>query len=164
MTRDEVVERLKASRETFDSKVEAVPYEALCVPAPGSAHSVKDIVAHVAAYDELIVARLRASRDGETTAFDRDREGWEAFNRRTWGEAAEVPLDDVLHRAIDVFASMVHEVGRLSDDELNACAGSTASLDPAWLEGHAPWELIATDTYDHYPMHHGALESAAGLG
>jgi len=163
MKHEEVLVRLLTARAAFDARLAAVPHDALAVPAPGGTHSVKDIVAHVAAYDDLIVQRLVAARGGTTTAFDRDREGWEAFNERTWREAAALGSDEALARASVVFAALVHEVGRLTDEELGAPVGATAALDPAWLEGRAPWELIAIDAYDHYPMHHAALDAAAGI-
>jgi hypothetical protein len=161
MKRDEVVARLKGARAVFDEKLAAVPPEALTAPAPGSTHSVKDIVAHVTAYDDLIVQRLISARHGSTTAFERDRQGWEAFNERTWSEAAGMKPKAVLRRAADVFAALVHEVEQLSDEEVNARAGSTAALDPAWLEGNAPWQAIGVDAFEHYPMHYDALDAAA---
>jgi hypothetical protein len=162
MGRDEVVANLRATRAAFDEKVAAVPPEALELPIPGSAHSVKDIVAHVSAYDDLIVQRLVAARHGATTAFDRDRNGWEAFNERTWREAGDLKAYAVLHRAANVFSALLHEVGQLSDEELDSTVGATASLDPAWLEGEPPWRLIKTDAFGHYPMHYEALDAAAG--
>ncbi|HEY5517167.1 MAG TPA: DinB family protein [Coriobacteriia bacterium] len=162
MKRDQVIAELRATRAIFDEKVAAVPPEALDIPVPGSAHSAKDIVAHVSAYDDLIVQRLVAARHGATTAFDRDRSGWEAFNDRTWREAADLKADVVLHRAADVFSALLHEVGQLSDEELDSAVGATASLDPAWLEGEPPWRLIKTDAFGHYPMHYEALDAAAG--
>jgi len=160
MTRDEVLEKLTAARAVFDEKLEAVPAEALERPLPGSAHSVKDIVAHVSSYDDLVVQRLIESRAGRTTAFDRDRAGWEAFNERVWREVADVPAADALALAREVFAALVEEVARLTDEELGAPVAATAALDPAWLSGHAPWELIETDTFDHYTQHYAALDAA----
>jgi len=136
MTRDEVLARLKVSRAVFDEKLAAVRPESLDAVPPGSTHSMKDIVAHVTAYDDLIVLRLISARHGSTTAFDRDR---------------------------DVFAALLHEVGQLSDDELGARVGATAALDPAWLEGRAPWQTIGIDAFDHYPMHYDALDAAPGI-
>ena len=163
MTCDEVLARLASSRAAFDEKLASVPREALMLPLPGSTHSVKDIVFHVSAYDDLVVLRLIASRGGVTTEFDRDREGYEVFNERVWGEAAVIEPDDALARAAEVFAALLHEVGRLSDGELETPSGATAALDPAWLAGQAPWELIAIDCYDHYPMHYAALDAAKDL-
>ena len=163
MTRNEVLARLKVSRAVFDEKLAAVRPESLGAVPAGSTHSAKDIVAHVTAYDDLIVQRLISARHGSTTAFDRDREGWEAFNERTWREAAALKPDAALRRARDVFAALLHEVGQLSDEELGARVGATAALDPAWLEGRAPWQAIGVDAFDHYPMHYDALDVAARM-
>jgi len=163
MARDEVLVRLKVSRAVFDERLAAVRPETLDVVPPGAAHSAKDIVAHVTAYDDLIVQRLISARHGSTTVFDRDRDGWEAFNERTWREAAALKPEAALRRAGDVFAALVHEVGQLSDEELGARVGATAALDHAWLEGRAPWQAIGVDAFDHYPMHYDALDAAAGM-
>jgi hypothetical protein len=160
VTRDEVLERLASSRTVFDEKLAAVPRAVLEAPVPGSTRSVKDVVFHVSAYDDLVVLRLIASRTGVTTEFDRDREGYEVFNERVWGEAAVIEPDDALARAEEVFLALLHEVGRLTDDELAEAVGATAALDPAWLQGQAPWELLAIDCWDHYPMHYAALDAA----
>ena len=163
MTKDEVLARLKLSRAVFDEKLAAVRPESVGVVPSGFAHSPKEVVAHVAAYDDFIVQRLVSARHGSTTAFDRDRDGWEAFNERTWREAAGLKPEAALRRARDVFAALVHEVGQLSDEELGARVGATAALDPAWLEGRAPWQAIGVDSFDHYPMHYDALDAAARM-
>jgi hypothetical protein len=162
MTHDEVLRKLRDARAEFDARLDAIPRGALDAPAPGGGHSPKDIVAHVTAYDDLIVQRLRAARRGEITEFDRDRSGWQAFNERTWAEVAALDADRVLARAAEVFAALLGEVGQLSDAELASRVKGTAALDPAWLEGEPPWKLIGVDAFDHYPMHHAALEAAAG--
>src|SRR5512137_2962936 len=86
MTRDEVLDRLRTSRTVFDEKLSAVPHDRLDAPLDGHVHTVGEIVWHVAAYDELMVTRLRAAHEGLTTEFDRDRVGWEQFNERVWTE------------------------------------------------------------------------------
>jgi hypothetical protein len=162
MTRDEVLARLTTERAVFDAKVAAVPADALERVIPGSTHSVKDVVAHVTAYEELIVERLVAARHGATTAFDRDHAGWESFNERIWREALEMRPHAVLSRSRDVFAALVREVGTLSDDELGARMGATAALDEGWLDGSPPWKLMEIDAFGHYPMHYPGLDAAAG--
>jgi len=163
MTRDEVMEALRVARAEFDARLARVPADRMTAPTPGSVHSVRDIVVHVSAYDDLIVQRLVAARHGARTSFDRDNAGWQAFNDRIWAEAAGIEPADAVSRAADVFSSLLLEVGQLTDEELNAPVGATAALDPAWLEGRAPWELIEIDAFDHYPMHYNALEGAAAV-
>jgi len=161
MTRDEILRRLRAERATFDGLVAHVPRNRLEVPPPGQAHSPKEIVAHVTAYEELIVERLRAARTQQTTEFDRDREGWERFNERTWQEVKPLDAEQVLERASAVFDDLVYEIGLLGDDELNQVVGVTVYIDQAWLNGRTLADLIGIDGFEHYPMHQAALEAAA---
>lgn len=161
MTRDEVLERLRSTRADFDTRVARVPDAAFVRVVPGGSHTPKQIVWHVAAYDRLMVDRLRAARDSRTTAFDRDRIGWEAFNESTWteGEAAEPEV--VKATAARTFEALLEEVGRLTDEELAGPTGVSAYLDQDWLGTRPPWQLIGIDGFEHYPMHFRSLEAAA---
>ena len=160
MTRDEVVTRFTAERAAFDRRIEAMDAASFNRIPPGRAHSPKEIVAHVTAYERLIVERLRAARAGETTAFDRDRAGWQPFNERVWRETAGLEDDEVRAQAGAVFADLLDEVARLTDKDLNESTALNRFIDPAWLEGRALWELVAIDGFDHYPMHFAALDDA----
>lgn len=164
MTRDEVLAKLRESRAEFDRLVAAIPAELRTVPVPGGAHSPKDIVLHVNAYDDLMVRRLRCARDGELTAFDRDRDGWEAFNERIWAEATAVSAQAALSRASRTFLDLLEEVSQLSDEELSTNVGVTAGIDPAWLGGRTLAELMGIDGFEHYPMHYTGLAGAAAAG
>jgi hypothetical protein len=159
--RDEVLERLRSTRADFDARVAEVSDAAFDRMVPGGTHTPKQIVWHVAAYDRLMVDRLRAARDGQTTAFDRDRIGWEAFNERTWSDGQSADPVTVKATAASTFESLLEEVGRLSDDELAGPVGVSAHLDQAWLGTRPPWQLIGIDGFDHYPMHLRSLEAAA---
>ncbi len=160
MTRDELLGKLRTARAELDRLVAAIPADRLERPAPGTTHSPKDIVYHVAAYDDLMVRRLRCARDGETTAFDRDRDSWEAFNERIWADAAEKDAPAVLAWASKTFLDLVEEVGRLAEDELNGDAGLVKHIDPGWLQGRPLAEVIGVDGFDHYPMHYAVLKAA----
>lgn len=164
MTKDEVLARLREERAKFNARVAAVPRAHFEEPPFGREYSPKEIVAHVTAYEELIVRRLVAARGGETTEFERDRVGWEIFNQRVWIEARKSAWPVVLEHSHEVFAQLLDEVGRLTDDELNGPAGIVAYIDPAWLQGRSLAELIGVDAFDHYAMHFDALEEAAEAG
>lgn len=162
MSRDEVLERLQFTRTRFDRRVAAIPRERLDVVPPGRTHTPKQIVAHVTAYDDLVVERLRAARSGSTTALFRDRVGWEEFNEQVWAEAAQADVDEVLAASDRTFRDLIHEIMLLNDPELIGRTGVTEHIDPAWLQGRTLAEVIAVDCFDHYPMHYTALEEAAG--
>jgi hypothetical protein len=160
ITTSEMVVRLRETRDVFDAKVADVPTGAFDVVPEGHAHSPKDVVAHVSAYEALIVERLREAREGRSTEFDRDREGWEAFNHMIWAEAADMDEVDVRAQAVFTFSDLLAEIAGLTDAELNTNAGVTGHVDPAWLEDRTLAQAIAIDSFEHYPMHHDTLNAA----
>jgi len=164
MTTAEMLVFLREGRDVFDSRVSEVPGELFDVVPEGHAHSPKEVVAHVSAYESLILERLREAREGRTTDFDRDREGWEAFNDMVWVEAAEMDAVDVRAQAVFVFGDLLGEVAGLSDAELSECTGITEKIDPAWLEDRTLAQMIAVDSFDHYPMHLDVLTAAIKAG
>lgn len=161
MTRDEVLRRLKDERARFDEALASVPTGRFDDPQATGSHSVKEIVGHVTAYEDLVVQRLRAARRGDTTSFDRDRVGWEEFNDRIWAEVAPLPAEDVLERASETLEALLAELDGVTDAELNDTTGVTRSIDPAWLQGRTLAETLAVDTWDHYPMHLEAIARAS---
>jgi hypothetical protein len=161
MTRDDVLRELWASRQQFDKYLSEIPVECLAERVEGHVRPVKDVVWHVAAYDELMVSRIRAARGGDTTAFDRDRVGWQAFNERIWAEAVELDTPTILHHADEVFLDLLEEVGQLTDDDVATTTELVAHLDPAWLQGRTLAELIGVDGFEHYPQHIDELRAAA---
>ncbi len=161
MTRDELLDRLGTERAKFDAKVAAVPGDRIADPTPGGDHSVKDIVAHVSAYEELIVERLKAARRDETTSFDRDRVGWKEFNERVWGEVVALDPDSVFSHAAEVFSELLGQLRDITDAELNETVGVTAWVDPSWLGERTLGRSIEIDSLEHYPMHYPALDAAA---
>jgi hypothetical protein len=164
MTRDELLRWLLETRSEFNQLVSAIPRDKLDRPIRhGKKRSARDVIYHVVAYEELIVQRLRSAQDGETTAFDRDRDGWESFNDRVWIEATNTDVNTVLARSQRVFNDLIEQVRVLQEDELNDGRGIVKYLDPAWLNGRPLWEVIGIDSFEHYPMHFGDLK-AAGEG
>lgn len=162
MTRDEVLERLRSERAVFDAKVERVPRDAFESAPEGHAHSPKDVVVHVTAYEEPIIERLRAAERGETTALCRDRDGWERFNESVWERAMAISSEEALAHARGVFAELVAAAERLTDADLAGESELASHIDQAWLEDRPLWQLVAIDGFDHYPDHYEVLDVAAG--
>ena len=160
MTRDELLHWLLETRAEFDQLAASIPKDELDKPIPGKKHSARDVIYHVVAYEDLIVQRLRSAQRGETTAFDRDREGWESFNDRVWDEAAQVDGLTVLARSHRIFRELIEQVRVLQDDEINGDGGIVRCIDPAWLAGRSLWEVIGIDAFEHYPMHFEDLQKA----
>ncbi len=164
MTRDEMLDRLRGERALFDAKVALVRPEAFDAPPAGFEHSPREVIAHVTAYEALIVERIEAARRRETTAFSRDRAGWEAFNEETWRAVHSIPAAEVMRRAGEVFAALVAAVEGLTDADLVGDTELTRHLDPEWLLNRSLAEMIEIDGFGHYPDHYAVLDEAASPG
>lgn len=160
MSRDEVLERLQFTRVRFDRRIEAIPIEKLDVPTPTRLHTPKQVVAHINAYEALIVERLQAARTGNTTALFRDRVGWQEFNEQVWADSVDMTVHEVLEQSQRVFKELVHEIMILTDADLLDSTGIMAHIDPAWLQGRTLAQVIGVDAFEHYPMHYDELDLA----
>jgi hypothetical protein len=159
MTRDEILEQLTHERAQFDALVDAIAADAMDRPVPEHIHTPKQIVAHVSAYEQLVVERLRAARLGQTTDLERDRLGYEAFNDHMWSQCESQETEVVLASSARTFLMLVEELAGLPDEEFGALSKVAEAIDPGWLRGRNLWEALAEDTFEHYPMHCAQLEA-----
>jgi len=160
VTRDQMLVELAVSRATFDNKVASLPRDSLREELPGYGRSVAQLVAHVSAFDRLVVQRLASADRAAMTSLAIDHGDYERHEQATWTFADTWRTDRVLERAKADFESLTLNVRNLSDDELNGRIGSGGVLDPAWLRGRAPWQAIAADTFEHYREHLDMLDEA----
>ncbi|MDP2233991.1 MAG: ClbS/DfsB family four-helix bundle protein [Actinomycetota bacterium] len=161
MSRDEVMERLQFTRIRFDRRIAAIPIEKMDVLLQARTHTPKQVVAHINAYEALIVERLQAARTGNTTALFRDRVGWQEFNEQVWADSVDTPVHEVLEQSQRVFKELVHELMLLTDSDMLDDTGIMAHIDPAWLQGRTLAQVIGVDAFEHYPMHYDELDLAA---
>lgn len=159
MTRDELLVQLAVARRVFDDKLALIPVATLEDDLPGFGHSIAQLVAHVAEYDQLVADRLESAGHGAMTELpaDRDPEGYEAT---TWSYANKWPVKQVLDRASANFDTVVSRLREVTDDELNGRVGAGGVLDRGWLAGRPPWRAIYDDTAGHYREHEPMLDAA----
>ncbi|MFQ6001234.1 MAG: DinB family protein [Anaerolineae bacterium] len=115
--------------------------------------SVKDIIAHVTAYEGWIAARLDSALRGETLRLDIDRLDLEQRNAWIFEENRNRPLHDVLAESQQVFQQLLTLVQGLSDEDLTDPHRLEPFLDPLWTDGLPVWRCIAVDSYEHYRQH-----------
>jgi uncharacterized protein (TIGR03083 family) len=148
MTRERMLMLLRAARAAWDALLDSIPRGRMAEPMMGD-WSIKDIVAHVTWGErEMIpVMRERALRGSELWNLPQDER-----NRRVVAESWDRPLEDVLTEHREVYAALVAEVEKLSDEDLT---------DPSRYENMPAewtlWQLIAGNTFDHYPEHAGPI-------
>ncbi len=107
--------------------------------------SVKDVIAHVNWYEREMVGLLkqRALMGSELWQLPTDER-----NVPIYEEGKDLPLDEVLAESNRLFERLWALVSELADEDL---------VDPSRFdqmpEDWEPWELLASNTYEHYLQH-----------
>lgn len=149
MTKDELLERIRSSKGELDEVLQEIPDEAMVEPRPGGEWSGKDQLAHLAAWHELLLSRIRGIPEEQLLGIDADR-------------YAAMDVDEInafLHR----------RDATMSLDDARAAFGRTyaevmallEAMDPSALD--APYrsdlpdrplvDSVVGDTYEHYDEH-----------
>ena len=118
--------------------------------------SIKDILAHIATWQRILVERLQAANRGEkpTTLLDPyvNEAEIDRLNAQFYEESKGRPFAQVLADFRTSYRQIVEIVQTISDEELN---------DPqrfAWMRGEPLWRVIPGDTYAHYSEHIGSIQ------
>jgi len=126
VTRDEALATLAEGHGIVDDLVARLTPEQLIEPKTigGGDWSAKDLIGHLAFWEELAVQALEQLRDGTKpdieTTFARGAEGIDEINAEHQKRTAAESLDTVLKRAQVAREAITDTIGSMSDDEWNA--------------------------------------------
>jgi hypothetical protein len=150
MKKPQFMKILKNDRKAWESILAAVDKNDMTGPVLPSGWSIKDIIAHVAWYEDQMVGML------ETNALA-GSDWWnlpmDERNELIYKECKDLPLDDVLAWAEKAYARFSRAIEPLSEEALND-PSHFEDMPPDWF----PWKVIAGNTYDHYRDHIEEIE------
>jgi hypothetical protein len=153
MTREELLATLRARRGEWEALLAQVDEERMTTPGVEDAWSIKDIIAHITAYerwvaDQLTVLSRRELRVVSSTASEpgggdaRAREAVPAFAAHHRRSLAAVQAE-----AAHAFARLSRAVALLPEETL------AEERRYGWTGGRPVWRAVAGDTYEHYDQH-----------
>jgi uncharacterized protein (TIGR03083 family) len=151
MTREELLQHIDAGRAELEAVLAQIPAERMTDPALPNGWSVKDLVAHLAAWEQRagdLSHILAAGREVEDGVSD-----FNEFNARVYIENRERSLEDVLRTEPEAFLRLRNVAEKFSETDL---------FDPArfaFLDGMPLMQLIANNSYGHYEEHMGDLRA-----
>lgn len=154
----ELLARMRAERAIWDGLIAALPASILTLNVLPNGWSVKDLIAHVAAYEQWTAAQIAAASDGRSAT------DWELYRiERLPDEAArwdvdqqndaiyawykDVPLAEVIAFAGQAFADLVTAVAAVPEADL-----SRSGAQP-WTGQMTMLELVPAQSYEHYHQH-----------
>ena len=149
--KQEFVRRVRESWKRWEREVARCSVERLEVPGFDGERSLRDIIMHIAWYEHQMVGILESRRFEGSPLWELPTDERNAI---VYGENRDRALDDVLGDATAVHARMMELLEGLTDDELN---------DPALFPGMpaewAPWDVMASNTCEHYDGHAENMEA-----
>ena len=166
-SKTELLERMRAGREEWDALIAQIPDSARTESALAGGWSVKDLIAHVAAYENWTAAQIRAANEGRAPT-DRelygveempdDPEGWDLDrqNAAIYAQYKEMPLTEVMTFSSQAFADLVAAVAAVSDEDFARSGAQT------WTGDRTLLEVVPEQCYAHYGQHADELRSISG--
>ncbi len=159
MSRDDVIERVRRGRAELDRVLAGLTDEALSAAPPGGGWSVKDHLAHLSAWHEIVLARITGQAEHDLLGLARG----EYESKDVDGINASIHERNRDRSAADVRAEFERSYGVI--------VGALASVDEDRLS--RPWlpedpsrgtltDTVAANTYDHYVEHLPAIRAAVG--
>ena len=150
--------RMRAERAIWDGLIAALPDAILTLTALPDGWSVKDLMAHIAAYEQWTAAQIIAASNGRT-ATDRELYGVERLpdgaanwgvdqqNAAIYAQYKGVPLAEVTAFANRAFADLVTAVAAVPEDDLHRAGAQ------AWTGRMTLLEVVPAQSYEHYQQH-----------
>ncbi len=152
--KQDLIQRIRNERDGLGSLLGNLSEDEMLIPTEENAWSVKDHVAHIVVWEKRLVEWLDVVEKGDVpqqlppgmTWDDLDR-----WNEQTFEENRERELKEVL-ADFNHFAEEVVQAVEAIPEKLLMRADSLA-----WRSGSPLWEMVAANTFGHYPEHREAI-------
>jgi hypothetical protein len=116
MTKQELVAIAEASWRRLDTTVAGLDEAAMTEPGVVGAWSIKDILGHVTAWDQMVVQHLECWRRGEEPP-RRDWASADDYNAREAAKRQGWPLAQILDEAADIRGRLLTLLDGVTDEE-----------------------------------------------
>jgi hypothetical protein len=157
MTQSQLLETLQTKRIAWDNLLAQVDAQHMLQPGAAGIYSVKDVIAHIAVYEEWVATILeKALRDEHetppaSTAQSKEQDV-DAENAQFYAEYRDRSLSEIQQFSQQAYQHLLTVISTLTNDQINAV------LTPEWTTSPT-WKFIAGDSYDHYEDHIPSLQA-----
>ncbi len=150
----EFVGRVRESWANWEREIARCPRARMESPGFHEERSLRDVIMHIAWYERQMITLLETRSFAGSPLWELRTEERNAI---IYAENADRALDDVLDESRRVHARMMELLDGLSDRELNDAA-SFPGMPAEW----APWDVIASNTCEHYDGHAESMDAWVG--
>jgi hypothetical protein len=168
MSRKQFLSRLLHERDRFELLLNHVGFTRRMTMKGVAGHwSIKDIIAHIWAYEQYIADRLNEILHGETYSACRTHNALEAFldefgypdfgsplldddtaNAWVFEKFRNIPLEEIVAQEIQAFTSIVSALEAMPEES---------------IKRHNVLERVADNTYHHYRTHMRDIRTWLGI-
>lgn len=144
-------------QKEYQRLLEALPDSRSSDPASRPIREARDTLAHLTAWETFTLVRLDAAKSGavpQIPPIGSDAE-IDRLNARIQAEAQFLSYPDIVQEYVTRHAELVATIEQYD----GAFLGS--DLPESWGRGRKVWELIAANTFRHYPEHIERMEKVA---
>jgi uncharacterized protein (TIGR03083 family) len=142
MTKDELLAAIRRDRAAFQALVAPLSDAQLTDPTLAEGWSIKDVVAHIAAWEGRCAGWLEAAARGETAERPEVKDV-DGSNARDFAAARQLSLADVLARSRAAHTAMLRAVEALSE----------ADMRDETRFGWPTWQMASSNSDEHYREH-----------
>ncbi len=160
-----LLDLMELKRAAWDALISQLSEEQLLQPGADGDWSVKDVIAHITAYEDWTAQQLEASLRGEAPApremEQMAAEGWydvDTRNRFMYEQCKDMPLEQVMSESEQAFNRLLQVVEALPEDRM--------AQTEWWTSGRTVLDTIPGQSFEHYDQHIDALKAwlSAGTG
>jgi hypothetical protein len=154
MNKTKFLDIMRTERKQWEALLSEVGIARMEIPGAAGEWSVKDIIAHITAYEQGLVEWLRAASCGETVEFPiLDHPDLDYRNQLIYSVNRSRTLEEVLQESEEVFHELSQLVASLLEEELLDPDKTAWFVIGRWKEARPLWKCIADDSYEHYKQH-----------
>jgi hypothetical protein len=158
MDKTQLLDAMNIGYSEFENVLAPLDEKQMTTSGVNGDWSIKDILAHLTAWQRYLVIRLQAAARNEEPAVGGPAgdEDVDKMNARFYEEDKSRSLGEVMADFHATYGQAVEAVQVLSNEDLFEPQRFT------WMKGNALWELVAGNTYDHYQEHIGSIQEWLG--
>lgn len=147
MTKDELIKQIETEWDNLQAALDGLTEEQMHQPGVVGEWSIKDILAHITAWQTRLIATLFKVEKGFTPDTTEGGETVDQLNEKFYQEMKDRSFDQVWD---DLDASYHQILGRLKGwKEKDLCDAKRFK----WMNGQPFVEYVAGDSYEHYAEH-----------
>jgi hypothetical protein len=150
MDKHQLINTLHVERAAWGALLKEVGEERMTAPGVVGDWSIKDIIAHITAWQRRPVEWLAAARRGDKPTpppWPASLSGDDPINAWIFDANRKRPLKDVLLESRQAHDQMMKGLESISDEDLNDASRFS------WLKGNTLADSIPGNSYEHYQHH-----------